>query len=55
MDERTRKLTTMQKAKNPRNEIDRMFVPGKEGVWGLRSTEDSDDTSIRRLEDNIKK
>ena len=55
MDQRTRKLMTMHKALHPKNDVDRLYVPRKEGGRGLASIEDSVDTSIQRLEDYIKK
>ena len=55
MDQRTRKLMTKQKALQPRDNVDRLYVPRKEGGRGLASTEDSVDTSIQRLEDYIEK
>ena len=55
MDQRTRKLMTMHKALHPRNDVDRLYVPRKEEGRGFASIEDSVDTSIQRLEDNIEK
>ena len=55
MDQRTRKLMTMHKALHPRDGVDRLYVPRKEGGGGLASIEDSVDTSIQRLEDYIEK
>ena len=55
MDQGTRKLMTMYKALHPRGDIDRPYISRKEGGRGLDSIEDSVDTSIRRLEDYIKK
>ena len=55
MDQRTRKLMTMHKALHPRDDVDRLYVPRKEGGGGLASIEDSVDTSIQRLEDYIEK
>ena len=51
MAQRTRKLLTMHKALHPRDDVDRLYVPRKEGRRGLASIEDSFDTSIQRLED----
>ena len=45
----------MQKALHPRDEVDRLYVPGKEGGGGLASIEDSVDTSIQQLENSIEK
>ena len=55
MDQRTRKLMTMHKALHPRDNVDRLYVPRKEGGRGLASIEDSNDTSIQRLEDYVEK
>ena len=55
MDQRTRKLMTMHKALHPRDDVDRLYIPRKEGGRGLASIEDSVDTSIQRLEDYIEK
>ena len=52
-DQRTRKLMTMHKALHPRNDVDRLYVPKKEGGRRLASIKDSVDTSIQRLEDYI--
>ena len=51
MDQRTRKLMTMHKALHPRDDVDRLYVPRKEGGRGLACIEDSVDTAIQRLED----
>ena len=55
MDQRTRKLMTMRKALHPRDDVDRLYVPRKEGGRGFASIEDTVDTSIQRLEDYIEK
>ena len=55
MDQRTRKIKTMHKALHPRDDVDRLYIPRKEGGRGLISIEDSVDTSIQRLEDYIEK
>ena len=55
MDQRTRKLMTMHKALHPRDDVDRLYVPRKEGGRGLASIEDSVETLIQRLEDYIEK
>ena len=47
MDQRTKKLMTMHKALRPRDEVDRLYVPRKEGERGLASIEDSFGTSIQ--------
>ena len=49
------KEMTMHKALHPRDDVDRLYVPRKEGGRGLASIEDSVDTSIQRLEDYIEK
>ena len=55
MDQRTRKPMTMHKTLHPRDDVDILYVPRKEGGRGLTSIEDSVDTSIQRLEDYIEK
>ena len=55
MDQRTRKLMAMHKALHPRDDVDRLYVSGKEGGRGLVSIKDSVDASIQRLEDYIQK
>ena len=55
MDQITRKLMTMHKALHPRDLVDRLYVPRKEGGRGLSSIEDSVDTSIQRHEEYIEK
>ena len=55
MDQRTRKLMTMQKALHPRDDVHRLYVSRKEGGRGLASIEDSVDASIQRLENYIEK
>ena len=45
----------MCKALHHRGDVDRLYASRKEGGRGLASTEDSIDTSIRRLEDYIEK
>ena len=54
MDQRTRKLMTMHKALHPRD-LDRLYIPRKEGGRGLTSIEDSVDTSIQRPEEYMEK
>ena len=46
---------TMHKALHPRDDMDRLYVPRKEGGRGLASTEDNVDASIQWLEDYIEK
>ena len=55
MDQRTRKLMAMQKALNPRDDVDRQYISIKEGGTGPASIEDTVDASIQRLEDYIEK
>ena len=55
MDQTTRKLMTMQVTLHPRDDIDRLYASGKEGGRGLANIEDSNNVSIQRLEDYIKK
>ena len=55
MDQRTRKLMTMHKALNHKKDIDRLYVPRKEGGRGLAGIEDTVDASIQLLEDYIEK
>ena len=55
MNQRTRKLMTMNKALHPRDDVDRLYLSRKEGGRGLAGIEDSVDTSIQRFEDNIGK
>ena len=45
----------MHKTLHPKDDIDRLYVSRKERRRGLVSIEGSVDTSIRRIEDNIKK
>ena len=53
---RTRKPITLYKAlPPPTDDIDKLYVSRKEGGRELTSTEESVNTSIRRLEDYIKK
>ena len=45
----------MHKALHPRPDVERLYVPRKEGGRGLANIEDSVDTSIQRLVDYIEK
>ena len=45
----------MHKILNSRDDIDILYRPRKEGRRGFASIEDSVATTIKRLEDNIKK
>ena len=55
MDQRTRKLMTMHNALHPRDDVDILYIPRKEGGRRLASIKDSVDASIQRLEDYIQK
>ena len=55
MDQRTRKLITMHKALNLRDDVDRLYVSRKEGGRGLACTEDSVDALLQWLKDYIVK
>ena len=46
---------TMHMALHPKDDVDRLYVPRKEGGRGLASIEDTVDTYIQRLEDYIEK
>ena len=46
---------TIHKALHLRVDVDRRYVPRKEGERGLASIEESVDTSIQRLEEYIEK
>ena len=54
LDQRIRKLMTMHKALHPRDDVDRLYVPRKEGGRGLTSIKVSNDASIQQ-EDCIKR
>ena len=51
IDQRTRKLMTMNQALHPRDDVDRLYISRKEGGRGLASIEDTVDASIQRVED----
>ena len=55
MDQRTRKLMTMHKVLHPRDDVDRLYVPRKEGGRGIASIKDIVIAFIQRLEDYIEK
>ena len=55
MDQGTRKLMTMHKALNPRDDIDRLYVSRREAGRGFASIDDSVHASIQRQEYYIKK
>ena len=46
---------TMHKALHPSDDVEKLYVPRIEGGNGLASIEESVDTSIQQLEDNIEK
>ena len=50
-----RKLMIMHEAFHLKDDVERLYIPRKEGERGLASTEDSVDAWINRLEDYIKK
>ena len=54
IDQKTRKLMTMHKALHPSDAIDIPYVSRNKGGRGHSSIQDSVDTSIQRLENNIK-
>ena len=45
-----RKLFTIYGASHPKSDVDRLYIPRKEGGRGLISTEDCVELSIRGLE-----
>ena len=53
LDRRTRKLTTMHKALHPNSNVDRLYVPRKEGRRGLISVADVTKTAILGLQTYI--
>ena len=55
MDQRTRKLMTMDKVLHPRGDIDRLYVSKKEIRRGIVSTEDSVDASIEGSRTTLKR
>ena len=55
MNQRTRKLMTIHKALHPRDDVDRLYVPRKEGGRGPASIEDGVDASIQQLENYIER
>ena len=55
IDQKTRKLTTVDKTLHPRDDFDRLYVPRKEGGRGLASFEDSVGASMKQLEGYIPK
>ena len=55
MNQRTRKLMTMQKAVYPRDDGDRLYVPRKEGGKIFTSIQESVDASIKDEKTTLKK
>ena len=55
MDQRTSKLMTIHKGLPPRDDIERLYPSRKGEERGLANIDNGVDTSIRRLEDYIKK
>ena len=55
MDQKTRKLRTMNKELHPKNDVDRIYVSTQEGGRLLASIEVNVDASIKRLKDCIEK
>ena len=54
MNEKPRELMTMHKILHNRDDVDRLYVSGKERERGLASIEDSVEASIQRVEEYIK-
>ena len=54
MNQRTKKLMMMHKVLHPRNRLDSIYVPGKEGERGLTSIEGSVNATIRELKEHTK-
>ena len=50
IDKKTRKLFTIYRALQPKSDVDRLFIPRKEGGTGLVSIEDCAELAIRGLE-----
>ena len=50
IDRKTRKLFTIYGALHPKSDVDRLYIPRKEGGKGLISIEDCDELAIRGLE-----
>ena len=51
IDRKTRKLFTIYEALHPKPDVDRSYIPRKEGGRGLIAIEDCDELVIRGLED----
>ena len=54
MDRRTRKLLTMHNGLHPRNNVDRLYIPRKEGGRGLMCVEDTVNLAKVGLERYVK-
>ena len=54
MDRKTRKIMNMHKALHPRSNVDRLYIPRKEGGKGLLSIKDTVYTEIRALGQYLK-
>ena len=50
IDRKSRKLVTMHGALHPKSDVDRLYIPRKEGGRDLISTEDCVELAIRDLE-----
>ena len=50
IDRKTRKLFTIYGALHPKSDVDRLYIPRKEGGRGLKSIEDCAELAIRGLE-----
>ena len=50
IDKKTRKFFTIYGALHPKSDVDRLYIPGKEGGRDLISTEDCAELAIRDLE-----
>ena len=55
IDGKTRKLLTMHNGLHPRSDVDRLYIPRKDGGRGLANAEDTVILAKISLEDHIKK
>ena len=53
IDRKTRKFFTMYGALHPKSDVDRLFIPRKEGGRGLISIQDCVELAIRGLEEYV--
>ena len=53
IDRKTREMFTMYEALNPKSDVDRLYIPTKEGGRGLISIEDCVELAIRGLEVHV--